>query len=91
MPEDVAIAGFDDIAEGRFSTPTLTTVAADIDVLTQEALRLLLRRIEHTAEAPQRPTVPWRLQLRESTLGRSTPPSSRPHPGRVTPERGARE
>jgi hypothetical protein len=29
VPEDVAVAGFDDIEEGRYSTPTLTSLAPD--------------------------------------------------------------
>ncbi len=70
VPEDVAVAGFDDIAEGQFSIPTLTTVAADLDVLAREAIRLLIHRIQKIPESPERPTVPWRLQLRESTMGR---------------------
>ena len=73
VPDQVAIAGFDDIAEGRFSTPTLTTVAADMDLLVRETLELLLRRIHGAAEPPEYPTVPWCLQLRESTMGPSAP------------------
>jgi DNA-binding LacI/PurR family transcriptional regulator len=75
VPGEVAIAGFDDIAEGQFCTPTLTTVAADLDVLSRETIRLLLQRVESNGQTgPQKvekPRVPWRLQLRESTLGRS--------------------
>lgn len=77
VPGDVAIAGFDDIAEGRFSNPTLTTVAADLDVLSREAVRLLLKRVESNGPSDdqlvERPRVPWRLELRESTCGRLSP------------------
>jgi DNA-binding LacI/PurR family transcriptional regulator len=72
----VAIAGFDDIAEGRFSTPTLTTVAADMDLLVRETMELLLHRVERTAEPTRKLSVPWRLELRESTVGRSPVPLS---------------
>lgn len=72
VPEDVAIAGFDDIPETRFSTPTVTTVSPDIDFLAREAIRLLLDRIETPMRAPERVLVPWRLEIRESTCGRSS-------------------
>ena len=70
VPEDVAVAGFDDIAEGRYSTPTLTTVAADLDVLSAEALRLLLLRLGGGDVPAAAATVPWTLRVRESTVGR---------------------
>lgn len=70
VPEDVAVAGFDDIAEGRYSTPTLTTVAADLDVLSAEALRLLLLRLGGGDVPALAATVPWSLRVRESTVGR---------------------
>ncbi len=71
VPEQVAVAGVDDIAEGRFHTPTLTTVAADLDVLSREALRLLLLRVGGDTSEAVSVKVPWTLQLRESTMGRA--------------------
>ena len=79
VPEQVAVAGFDDIAEGRYSSPTLTTVAADLDVLSSEALRLLLRRLDGGPQPAESVAVPWTLRARESTLGRGAPePVPRP-------------
>lgn len=71
VPEQVAVAGFDDIAEGRFFNPTLTTVAADLDVLSQEALRLLLQRVDGDDSPAVSVKVPWTLRIRESTVGRT--------------------
>ena len=72
-PSDVAIAGFDDIAEGRFHSPSLTTIAADLDVLSEEALRLLLLRVGGEKSPAASVKVPWTLQIRESTVGRTAP------------------
>jgi DNA-binding LacI/PurR family transcriptional regulator len=73
VPGQVAIAGFDDIAEGRFHTPSLTSVAADLEVLSQEAFRLLIKRVERTEAQPESVRVPWTLKIRESTAGRGQP------------------
>jgi len=70
VPEQVAVAGFDDIAEGRYCTPTLTTIGADLDVLSQEALRLLLLRLAGAQTPAVSVQVPWALRVRESTVGR---------------------
>ena len=69
VPSDVAIAGFDDIPECEYLSPTLTSVRADLDVLSREALRLLLVRVGGSTAAPERVRVPWTLQIRESTTG----------------------
>jgi DNA-binding LacI/PurR family transcriptional regulator len=70
IPGQVAVAGFDNIAEGRFYNPSLTTVAADLDVLSRAAMRLLVSRVEGSEREAESPEVPWSLEVRESTAGR---------------------
>ena len=67
VPDQVAIAGFDDIQEGQFSNPTLTTISTDLQELAAEALRLLLSRLSDEDRPPVSVTVPWSLLTREST------------------------
>jgi DNA-binding LacI/PurR family transcriptional regulator len=68
VPDDVAVAGFDDIEDGRFSVPTLTTVAPDKADLARVAVDLLAARLSATDGAPpHEQTVPHRLIPREST------------------------
>lgn len=69
VPEDVAVGGFDNIAECEFTSPRLTTIAPDLDVLVDEALRLVLARVNGDDRATEDVTVPWRLVIRESTIG----------------------
>ncbi len=68
IPEQVAVVGFDDIEEARFSTPTLSTVAPDKEQIARLALHLLERRITDGESAqPQEGYADFRLVLREST------------------------
>jgi DNA-binding LacI/PurR family transcriptional regulator len=70
VPEDVAVAGFDDIEDGRYSIPTLTTVAPDKADLARVAVDLLAARVAGgDADPPREQTVPHRLIIRESTGG----------------------
>jgi DNA-binding LacI/PurR family transcriptional regulator len=50
VPEDVAVIGFDDIEEGRFASPSLTTVSPDKNAIARAALDLIL-----DAEGPAHP------------------------------------
>jgi DNA-binding LacI/PurR family transcriptional regulator len=70
VPDDVAVIGFDDTAEGRFSTPTLTTIAPDKRSLAQVAMERLLARLEGDTSAPKEYTIDYALVVRESTAGR---------------------
>jgi DNA-binding LacI/PurR family transcriptional regulator len=72
IPQDVAVVGFDDVEEGRFSNPTLTTIAPDKEAIARIAVEMLVERIE--GRAGQRPAQdqqpPYTLIVRESTQGR---------------------
>ncbi|KOG87226.1 LacI family DNA-binding transcriptional regulator [Streptomyces varsoviensis] len=71
VPWDVAVVGFDDIAEGRFGAVTLTTISPDKPAIARLAVRSLLHRLERPEERTGRRLTPeYRLIERESTLGR---------------------
>ena len=42
MPEDVALVGYDDVAQAAVTVPPLTTVAQPIAAMAERALELLL-------------------------------------------------
>jgi DNA-binding LacI/PurR family transcriptional regulator len=70
VPDDVAIVGFDDIEDGRFSTPSLTTISPDKAGIARVAVSLLLDRLAGRGGGEPREVVAdHRLITRESTLG----------------------
>lgn len=78
IPDDLAIVGFDDIEDGRYSTPTLTTVAPDKLSIARCAVERLIHRIESgDHSSPQEIRTSHVLMLRESTQGRG-PATRRP-------------
>ena len=62
VPDDVAIIGFDDIEEGRFSTPSLTTVSPDKAAIARAALDLLAE----PSTSPGETTIPFHIMKRAS-------------------------
>jgi DNA-binding LacI/PurR family transcriptional regulator len=71
VPEDVAVIGFDDIDEGKYVTPTLSTVAPDKRTIANEAVARVLAQLDVSAPAPPHSTeVSFQVIARESTLGR---------------------
>ena len=85
VPADVAVVGFDDIEDGRFSTPTLTTIRPDKQQIAELAVAFLLSRSTGGLSAPPREVQARHdLVVRESTAGR---PAGRPARRRATPAR----
>lgn len=82
VPDDIAVIGFDDIEEGQFSNPTLTTIAPNKETIARTAVDLLCQTLSqihqpdsdhqldgHRQREPADVVVEHRLVPRESTLG----------------------
>jgi LacI family repressor for deo operon, udp, cdd, tsx, nupC, and nupG len=67
VPDDVAVLGWDNIVDGEYLTPSLTTVAPDLTALADRTLDALIRRIEGDRTPAQSYVVPHRLLVRQST------------------------
>ncbi|UWX97726.1 LacI family transcriptional regulator [Arthrobacter zhaoxinii] len=69
VPRDVAVIGFDNIDEGRYSLPSLTSVDPGREEIAETAVRLLVERIGEKEEplAPRTVKAGFRIVHREST------------------------
>ncbi|MEU6173651.1 LacI family DNA-binding transcriptional regulator [Streptantibioticus parmotrematis] len=85
VPDDIAVAGFDDIEAGRYHTPTLTTVSPDKATIARLAVdRLIARLGDRPDEPPAELWAPHRLVPRESTTGPALrPPDMAARPGQA--------
>lgn len=66
IPEDVSVMGFDDAFHARHSWPPLTTVRQPIDMLGEEAARLLLRLLTQPVSGVLEAVVSTELVVRAS-------------------------
>lgn len=70
IPDDVSVVGYDNLADGEFSTPSLTTIDPGPGRLARAALELFTDRLRGHAPADGREVVlPVELVRRESTMG----------------------
>ncbi len=76
VPEDIALAGFDDIPLARYVHPALTTMRVDITELGGQALRTLLDRTDDGMPVPSPPPFAPELIVRGSTCSRPMRPDS---------------
>ncbi|MAT98058.1 MAG: LacI family transcriptional regulator [Anaerolineaceae bacterium] len=67
VPTDLSLVSYDNIPMANYLVPRLTTVSKDAVKFGQEAVRLLLARIEQPNRPVQRVDMPIRLIVREST------------------------
>jgi LacI family transcriptional regulator len=66
VPDEVLVTGFDGIAAGRHSRPTLTTVHQPMVELGRAAVHAITARLDDPSLEPQSLTLPVQVVLRES-------------------------
>lgn len=66
LPEEMALAGFDDIPMARYITPPLTTVRVDIAELGRRAVETLIASIEGGGAPRKQEVIATTLVVRES-------------------------
>jgi len=69
VPGQVAVAGFDDIAQAATAEPPLTTMRQDTQMLGREAAHTLFRLLSDPDALPRRVVLPTELLVRQSTVG----------------------
>ncbi|MEF8816348.1 MAG: LacI family DNA-binding transcriptional regulator [Salinibacter sp.] len=68
VPDEIAVAGFDDITSARYANPPLTTVKVPVYELGRQSVERLLHRIQaRTSPEPEQSKVSHELKVRAST------------------------
>ncbi len=66
IPEDIALAGYDDFGVSRLTTPGITTVHVPAEALGRKAAAVLFDLLDGTAPDPVHTVLPFDLAIRES-------------------------
>ena len=72
VPEDISVAGFDDIAAAGYAHVGLTTLRQDTNRLAQLAVDRLRHRLEDNAAPSPTGVVPATLIIRDTTAPPAT-------------------
>lgn len=67
IPQDIAIAGFDNIEFAAYTEPALTTIDQPAEQLGRQAMRALYQLMQGTPLAQQHMMLSYRLVVRDST------------------------
>lgn len=70
VPDEISVAGFDDLEAAQYSIPSLTTVSQPAIEIGKEAARLLLRQLNGKATAAADVELAADIIVRESTISR---------------------
>lgn len=69
VPDDLAVVGFDDAEDGRYSVPSLTSVSPDKRWIAHTAFTRIARRLAGEDMPAETLVAPFRLVVRESSGG----------------------
>jgi DNA-binding LacI/PurR family transcriptional regulator len=75
VPDDVAVAGYDNVPEGAWPPYRLTTLAQPIEEMTRAAVRMVLEQLDATAVRGEQRLMPATLVVRNSTRPTMAKPS----------------
>ena len=67
VPDDVLVAGFDDVPEAAYYTPPLTTVRQDFPAVGRRGIDLLLEQVVHGGGEPRQAVLAPELVIRQSS------------------------
>ncbi|AQS37898.1 transcriptional regulator, LacI family [Shewanella psychrophila] len=70
IPHDLSIIGYDDIPGAKYFNPPLTTMSQPLEQLAEQAIAMLLARIETPEREGQRTLLPPTLVIRDSVAVR---------------------
>ncbi|TBU78414.1 LacI family DNA-binding transcriptional regulator [Phytopseudomonas daroniae] len=71
VPEDISVAGFDDISFAAFCDPPLTTIAQPAEAFGQHAVAMLLALLDGKSISEHHLILPFELVVRSSTAAHS--------------------
>lgn len=78
VPQDVSVAGFDDIAFAGFCDPPLTTISQPAEDFGKTAVNLLIDLITEKKSKQTRVTMPFELIVRQSTQAITSSNNAKP-------------
>lgn len=67
IPDRIALIGIDDIEDGHYATPTLSSISPDTRFLAAAAFERITRRLDGEQLPPETIIAPHTLRVREST------------------------
>lgn len=67
VPDDIAVVGWDNIEDGAYANPSLSSVAPDLHALAEKAMDAIITRIEGDRSASRSYVVAHELVVRESS------------------------
>lgn len=67
VPDQIAVIGFDDVADAAYYEPPLSSIAAGQEEIARQAMRLLAERIAGDTSGPRFIEVDFQLHTRESS------------------------
>ncbi len=66
VPEDISVVGYDNYIHATLSSPQITTVEVDVEVMSESAVNSIIKRIKNTHQECGRKVISGRIVLRDS-------------------------